>query len=423
MISSIGFHTFEIVLRLTADDAREIYRMFKNHSDIRVRPVGKDKDNPNAYPKGYIVEYIKNNPGIKWYIRFDKRLASIIQSPPQKGSWTLHLKPLVYSIRAIINPHVLVGDTVNLSAATFSCLEKVKIRFNEEAKKISSDLKRFDDYSISRVDYCFNIDTVETRLGCFPEQLINLIKRADIPVHYTEWSKYDKISHRQQTSKNALYLKSNSVTINYYWKSREIEIKYPSHPNLKKARNLVRFEVQCKYRKMYSINKEAQLQSGEYRPIPQDELLETLLYKHRVTISIDEMLSDTTSKMISLNFFHRIIGRGHYLTLDCAKWMVLEHNFRQEKESRLIYALEQVNKCRSVAKAKAEQRGYDLDEFKRSLNDLEAIYINPVTIPQRWGITYIPNPLHAYYNTIYKERFLFFNEWQFDELLVKYNSL
>jgi len=60
-ISSLGYHTFTIVRRLTYSEAIKLYKDFKNCPDVRVRPIGKNKKHPDAFPDGYIVEYIRKN--------------------------------------------------------------------------------------------------------------------------------------------------------------------------------------------------------------------------------------------------------------------------------------------------------------------------------------------------------------------------
>jgi len=100
--------------------------------------------------------------------------------------------------------------------------------------------------------------------------------------------------------------------------------------------------------------------------------------------------------------------------------MIEAHNFRQDKEDRLMFALEHVNLCRSIAKAKSKLQGDDLKEFKRSLKDLDEIFVNPVTIPKKWGVKHIPNPLRAYHEHIYDEQLIFNNEFAFLQLLNEY---
>jgi len=63
--------------------------------------------------------------------------------------------------------------------------------------------------------------------------------------------------------------------------------------------------------------------------------------------------------------------------------------------------------------------GSALQDFKRSLNDLDNILVNPVTIPRKWGVKYIPNLLKAYYDSIYT-RLLFANELRYCRHLREY---
>lgn len=41
-------------------------------------------------------------------------------------------------------------------------------------------------------------------------------------------------------------------------------------------------------------------------------------------------------------------------------------------------------------------QGEELAAFRRTLNDLDEININPVTIPREWNIPRIPNLLYTY---------------------------
>lgn len=109
--------------------------------------------------------------------------------------------------------------------------------------------------------------------------------------------------------------------------------------------------------------------------------------------------------------------------MDDARSIVETYNFRRDKEERLIYALEMVNESRGIEKAKTKMYGPDLDDFKRSLKDLDNMLINPVTIPRRWNIRYIPNPLRSYYDALYEEELVPVSEYQarkhIDEFLLE----
>lgn len=70
----------------------------------------------------------------------------------------------------------------------------------------------------------------------------------------------------------------------------------------------------------------------------------------------------------------------------------------------MIDALVLVNRCRSLAKAKENLNGSELEAFKRTLKELSGLNINPVTIPKEWGYRYIPNLLYTYYDKAQKEK-------------------
>ncbi len=82
-------------------------------------------------------------------------------------------------------------------------------------------------------------------------------------------------------------------------------------------------------------------------------------------------------------------------------------------------ALKLVNDCRSVVRAKAAYQGSDLDAFKRTLNDLSSLRINPVTIPREWGIKHIPNLLYAYSDKVLEEHIN--KQWE-EEFILNYKK-
>lgn len=121
---------------------------------------------------------------------------------------------------------------------------------------------------------------------------------------------------------------------------------------------------------------------------------------------MDIVLKDENVEGVTRKHFYRVLRKGDYFTINDARSIIESYHFMPEKENRLVDALEQVSDCRGITKAKSKLHGPDLDEFKRSLNDLDKILVNPVTIPRRWGIRHIPNLLHAYYDSVYEEQLI-----------------
>jgi len=403
MRSSIGIHTMTISKRMEYKEALKLFESFKKFRDetkeIRLRPfIFKKQDLYgvwNEYNKTNCkkIEYIEKNKGLSWEM-------SVKRENP------IYIKCKPCSIKAKITPNVLSGEKDNISAATADVMINIENIFNGEAERISPLLSSFDLYTHSRIDYCFNGDVAELNVGCSPVQMMSLIKRGRIPSNFEEWKgAYNKVSHRYKSDKYSFYLKNRSVVINCYCKAKQWEREYPNNPYIEDARNVVRFEVQCKYPKVYAM-------LARIRKM--DDCDDYVMLKR--------MHDNSFCRGIIEKYFHKIVGKGDYFTLEGAIWMVEKQGFKQNKKDRLIYALERINESRGISKAEAKLSGEEWKDFRRSLKDLDRICVNPVTIPRDWGIKHIPNLLRAYFCTISEVRFLLPNEVRAYKLLEEYLS-
>ena len=117
----------------------------------------------------------------------------------------------------------------------------------------------------------------------------------------------------------------------------------------------------------------------------------------RDRIPTDLIITDEISERVTQKYFFKIIRKGDYFSYDIARKIVKSYQFKKKKETRILNTLELVKDHGGIAKAKAHLNNLELDNFKRSLKDLDNIMVNPVTIPRRWNIPHIPNLLRAYY--------------------------
>lgn len=368
--TSLGFHTFTISKRISMSDYKRLYTLFdeykkKTNEIILFRPNYNRKD---VWQIAYKDDHRR---GIAWYLR--------ICPFQQKNKECL--------IEARINPKILSGINDYITASNSNYLNMVRERFDEESKKIfsrtySSMNLRFDSYSPKRIDYCVNFDLKELGIDCTPEQMMKLIKMGDCPYPYREWQKYDPISKRKKSEKGSHYLKSGSVNINCYYKYMEMFKKNPDYPFITKALHIIRFEVQCKYRKLYGMKEFIK------REYPTHD------YYSGSEIILNELLSDTTSQRIIETYFARIIRPGDYYTLEDAIKIVKEQDYSCQHMEDIICILKDVNR-QGFAKTKASL-GSSNTRFTRALNSLAKLGINPVTIPKSFGVKRIPNLLDAY---------------------------
>lgn len=409
--TSLGFHTFSIQLRVNYEYFAKITNDFIRYANnlqngMKRYPVSKGTEN-NRWR--YVYEYDK---GLQWYLYSFKS---------ENGY-------LTQGVTAIINPKVLIKNNY-IRAAQAQDLKLVEEIFNKKSKTISPYLHEFNQWSINRVDYCLNIDTKELGLPCTPEQMMKLVKRADIPKHFKERKEYSSAFHRKVSDSNSLYLQSKSVTINFYHKFFQQCSKHPNYANRYDSYNVLRFEIQCKYPKLYTISK--CYRSNECNIFNfTEKSVEEIYYDYIEsgvsvpTINSDSVLPTNVSYEMVEKYIFKTLRKGDYFTLEIAKKIVESYKFRPEKETRLLYALDIVSKARGIAAAKEKLSGLELDDFKRSLSDLDEILVNPVTIPEKWSMVHIPNPFHAYSNSVFEEQLISYSEacaWKhIQEILLRF---
>lgn len=384
--TSLGYHTFAFFQKEKEDIFNKLETDFmiyaKKNNDIKRFPLENNKGWGYAY---------KKNKGIRWRLL----------------SYKVQNTYIVHGVMAIVNPKVLIEKNY-IAASEEDDLDMVEKIYNSEAAKISPLLSPFGSHSLSRVDPCLNIDLKELRIPCTPEQMMVLIKQGNIPKHYKERDeKYDEKQHRRVKDKNSFYLESKSATINYYWKYPKQDEKHPNYAFRELSRNVIRLEVQCKYLKLYPLSQNIRHKSKFHisdEKLSIDGIYEMLINETRSpSIPIDVMLSEEVYDNLIRKDFYRILRKGDYFTLDGARSIVESYQFRNDKEERIIHALELVKESHGIAKAKSKLHGPDLTDFNRSLKDLDDMLINPVTIPRRWNIKYIPNLLRAYDDAKYEE--------------------
>lgn len=389
--SSVGYHTFSFYQKLTSDQYEDISSDFslywnRNREIINRMPI----KNSNGKQTGWLYYYRKNK-GIQWVLN---------ASCNNNGfSW--------YGVTSVINPKALLENNY-ITAAQESDLIQVEEIYNCEAQKISKLLNKFGESSVNRADYCINIDLDELGLPCTPEQMMYLIRQANIPKNFEERLVYNKKQHRYTPEPNCFYLKNKQVNVNYYWKyAQQDEETHPNYSNRETSRNVMRFEIQYKNPKLYPLTKNKKQNSRFYFSENSDDYFTMMLYGFKnPSIPVDIALTNNISTAVNKKYFQKIVGFGDYFTMKLAKRIIESYQFRYEKEERLLFTLKMVKKYRGISKAKSKLIGPDLDDFKRSIKDLNEIGVNPVTIPKSWNIKHIPNLFKTFEENIYEEELI-----------------
>lgn len=383
--TSLGYHTFSIFKEMNSENYARLCREFKEYaqydSDMNGYPLKSHEDGYSAWEYTY-----QENKGIRW--RLSSRIIKTVKIPG-----TQYCKRMV---EAIINPRTLLENNY-ITAATESDLGDVEAIFDEQASNISDLLGCFRSYTINRIDYCMNIDLAELGYKCTPQQLMQLIKRGNIPPFFSERREYSPTGHRFVTDSNSFYLTSSSVTINYYLKYPQQTEKHPNYKNRDNSENVIRFEVQCKNKKLNELINSTPELHAKAEQFGYNKL-------HRGRIPIFPMLSNEIAKTVVEDYFYKVIGTGHYLTYKCACAVIDSYDIENKTKDRLKRVLANIRDCNGIAKTRdkindsicSPEDEYLMVIFNKSLRDLNKLMINPVTIPESWGIKWIPNPMWLY---------------------------
>lgn len=121
----------------------------------------------------------------------------------------------------------------------------------------------------------------------------------------------------------------------------------------------------------------------------------------------ESLLTPAAYITVLRDYYRRVIRNGDWYSLQKASRIIKAKNYNSQKEKRLPGALSFISQCRSLAKAKASCPPCKLDAFKQTLDDLDRININPVTIPREWGYSHIPNLLRSYLHRTGEEHLYF----------------
>lgn len=398
--TSMGYHTFAFFQKTDEEEYQVLENDFIGYMQRTKKLKRSPVQNKDKIQIGWQYTYKDDKEkGIHW----------LMLSSKAKNNYVTR------GVLAVINQEALIENNY-IRAAKDDDLKEVEEIYNRETEKISKIFLKFGSCSLNRVDPCLNIDLKELGIPCTPEQMMKLIKRGNIPRYYEERKEcYDSKQRRMVSDKNSFYLESKSSVINFYWKYAKQGKKHPNYSKRESSRNVIRLEVECKYLKLYALVKNRNLESKYHESdeglSPDEMYMRMHMGVHNPVIPIDVVLSANTYEPIIRKSIYKILRKGNYFTLDIARDIVESYHFRSSKEERMIEVLESVNESHGIAKAKSKLREDEFPRFNKALKELDKILVNPVTIPRRWDIKHIPNLLRAYYDSIYEEQLVSYQEY------------
>lgn len=210
--------------------------------------------------------------------------------------------------------------------------------------------------AVSRIDYCYNIRIEDDRTR---EVLFRLLQKCPTKALYTT---------RGINYATSIYSRSKSRVVNVYDKTAERTAKYlatGSCSDLPQTyeQDMVRMELQIKA----------------------DHL------KYMARRGVRRSVGNWIHMGMEYHYLNKLYGmfpKGDFYTLTQAERIIDSAAYRAKMKDRLKCFLHIIaDKDMDSAKAQVSYNTY-----RRYLDMLSAIGVNPITIPEDYGVSYIPSP-------------------------------
>jgi hypothetical protein len=273
------------------------------------------------------------------------------------------------AIEIWLRPKLLIEEGNYYDTTQIYEMEKVRKVFNQIVEQF--DLPDLMLWRVKRFDPAVDLNIYQDLIPIY----MFSYKKANIPLFMLS----NRTTQKYLQSPNNLYLCSSNVRVNIYDRYATLVNKlkegYKVGLNVEAVRNKMRFEVQHK-------NCRGQL----YKYLNNDFCRASIEY-----------------------YYNSIIGSGDYYTLDKARMIISQNTKSVLKSIELKDFIKSINQSGSVWKAKiaylqnSSNRIKASKQFSYYLQQLEALNVNPVVLPDDLGIETIPNvksQLDSYFKTM-----------------------
>ncbi|OME02022.1 hypothetical protein BSK54_12510 [Paenibacillus odorifer] len=259
-------------------------------------------------------------------------------------------------------PQLIINELGYYSLTNISEFKDISEKFNCVMKDfLSLNVPDFFEWNAKRIEAAVDIDISEDLI---PKYLI-LFKRGYIPEYLFE----NKQTQLHWGSLTNVYLMSTNKTVNWYNRYETLLEKdgnsEKQYQDFSETKGILRFETQVRNGK---------------------ELV------------VDVLSQDRLKKEV-MKFYKLIVGKGDYHTLDKALQLISQNESDQYKREELTHMLKLLESCGGINSAKKIfLKGKDTkkaaDKFGKLIKRLRNLNINPVIIPDEWGIVSLENLYH-----------------------------
>ncbi len=251
--------------------------------------------------------------------------------------------------------------------------------FHKRIRKLLPERAEINKWSVQRIDYGIDMRLMET-VGEYVELLQRGDKAHSWDVHELSEAKRKRQKRGQgkRTSahpEGSVLFDNKGYSVNIYDKyaERKHAQEQSGKEDLKElgeAEGILRIEIQAKKGKVRAIKSKSDV---EGKP---------LWFFARYDVAAPLVMQSLKA----------IAGEADYVSMNVAEERIRNCGMRTHTKADMIEFLRLVNRCRSLWKAKERYRGKT--SLRRVLEGLNALDINPVTIPRSFGKSEMLNLYH-----------------------------
>lgn len=269
----------------------------------------------------------------------------------------------------VINPQSLIRRTATIDL--FDCSQRAKERlyraFDDEMSPVA--FPPLSEWYIKRIDYAWDLHPCPVgglndadKIALYTD----LLRKARRPAAYKDSGE----------SSGSLHSKSKSANINFYNKQDQVErkLKHLScydrlHAD---ALNILRIEIQCKRTKVETLK-------ADY---------------HLPDTKAGTMLQRRISHGTIQAYYSTLIGYDDFYSLAEAERRIDEEHIDEAKGVKVFLHMAAESSNLNEVFGQMHRSTY-----YRRISSCRQLGINPITIPERWGISHLGNPLTAQLRT------------------------
>jgi hypothetical protein len=350
---TIGYDVIEVYKPLTLDDVEELLKDFKEYQNkndyIRISNEFKGEKISTVDN----VEYIYDNNGISW------RIERYLYSKTKRHNLVIKIN---------LDKFIGVKDCAPICDNKY--LKDIEEKYNAMVSKISPALKRFHPHYMKGINYCVDFNLSELNTHFDAEQIAKLIDAGKNSCLIDSYSLDNPMSFLNY--ERDIIIKSCYIKVDCLWKSIPLKVIDPENP-VPRLKDIIRFEVYHSYPVVFHSDKQRFCQT---------EL---------------EIFTSDIAKNMTINFCFRVIPSGDFYTIKDAISRVWSYYYRNKRDAkRTSVILHLINRCGSINEAQKQLNVTKIGPilFNTLMERLDTIGVNPVTIPDDWGIKFIPNLIY-----------------------------